>query len=405
MSTSLMYHTQGIKGFQHVSYKYEQDKVIQRIERKEFYCPECGSCNITLKSPHLRLIQGVSIAKKKLFFELDVHIVYCKDCKQRKTEALDFLPNSKSRITRSLERSIIELRPHMSITAISKFFELDWRLVKDCEKSALKKKYAHVRLKDVKVLGIDEIFVCRRKDKEQYITIVRDLETGAVLYVGKGKGLEAMDAFNSSLKHSKAKIETVTMDMSQSYISWAKKNLPDARIVFDHFHLIKMMNEKLDKVRRKTAALIDEDHRKLLKNQRFLFLRNVEDLEPDARQLLDNLRKVFKDLGDTSMMKEALRSIYKEAGNEFQAEAALKNWCSIARKTEVKELCDMALCVENHINGILAYWSYNGLSNASMEGFNNKIRWLIRQAYGYHDEEYFHLKIFDLPKIDIKLKL
>ena len=245
----------------------------------------------------------------------------------------------------------------------------------------------------------------RQKDKTQYITIVRDLETGAVLYVGKGKGLEAMTSFTSRLKHSGAKIETVAMDMSKSYISWAKKNLPEARIVFDHFHLIKMMNEKLDKVRRKTAALIDDEHKKLLKNQRFLFLRNVEDLEPDARQLLDNLRKVFKDLGDASMMKEALRSIYKEAGNEFQAEAALKNWCSIARKTQVKELGDMALCVENHLNGILAYWTYNGLSNASMEGFNNKIRWLIRQTYGYHDEEYFHLKIFDLPKMNTKLKL
>jgi len=65
----------------------------------------------------------------------------------------------------------------------------------------------------------------------------------------------------------------------------------------------------------------------------------------------------------------------------------------------------MASCIEKHPNGILAYWSYNGLSNSSMEEFNNKIRWLIRQAYGYHDEEYFHLKIFDLPKIDIKLKL
>ena len=71
----------------------------------------------------------------------------------------------------------------------------------------------------------------------------------------------------------------------------------------------------------------------------------------------------------------------------------------------MKELCDMASCIEKHPNGILAYWSYNGLSNSSMEEFNNKIRWLIRQAYGYHDEEYFHLKIFDLPKIDIKLKL
>ena len=104
------------------------------------------------------------------------------------------------------------------------------------------------------------------------------------------------------------------MDMSKAYISWVDENLPNAQKVFDHFHVIKLMNDKLDKIRRRTAKELDEEQKDLLKNQRFLFLRNVEDLEPDAKQLLDNLRKVFKELGDASMMKEALRSIYHMAG-------------------------------------------------------------------------------------------
>jgi transposase len=96
--------------------------------------------------------------------------------------------------------------------------------------------------------------------------------------------------------------------MSKAYISWVYENLPNAQKVFDHFHVIKLMNDKLDKIRRRTAKEFDEEQKDLLKNQRFIFLRNVEDLEPDAKQLLDNLRKVFKELGDASMMKEALRS-------------------------------------------------------------------------------------------------
>jgi transposase len=85
--------------------------------------------------------------------------------------------------------------------------------------------------------------------------------------------------------------------MSKAYISWVDENLPNAQKVFDHFHVIKIMNDKLDKIRRRTAKEFDEEQKDLLKNQRFLFLRNVEDLEPDAKQLLDNLRKVFKELG------------------------------------------------------------------------------------------------------------
>jgi len=205
--------------------------------------------------------------------------------------------------------------------------------------------------------------------------------------------------FLSSLK---AKISTVAMDMSKTYISWVEENLPNAQKVFDHFHLIKLMNDKLDKIRRRTVKELDEEQKALLKNQRFLFLRNVEDLEADAKQLLDNLRKVFKELGDASMMKEALRSIYHMAGNNFQAETAFKNWCSIARQTEIKELIDMAKTIENNLEGITAYWKTNALSNAGMEGFNNKVRWLIRQPYGFRDKDYFILKIYNLPNTKIE---
>ena len=188
------------------------------------------------------------------------------------------------------------------------------------------------------------------------------------------------------------------MYVLKSYISWVKDKLPEAMIVFDHFHIIKMMNEKIDKVRKRVAKEIDEEQRKLLKKQRFLFLRNVEDLEPDAKQLLDNLRKVFRELGDVSMMKEGLRSIYQIASNAFQAEAAFKNWCFIARQTQIKELEDISKTIENNLPGIIAYWKTNTLSNAGMEGFNNKVRWLIRQAYGFRDKDYFILKIYNLPK-------
>jgi len=76
-----------------------------------------------------------------------------------------------------------------------------------------------------------------------------------------------------------------------------------------------------------------------------------------------------------------------------------------SRATEVPELHKMAKTIEQHMDGILAFWKNNRLTNAKTEGFNNKIRWLIRQAYGFRDREYFYLKIFDLPKLNIHKKL
>ena len=77
----------------------------------------------------------------------------------------------------------------------------------------------------------------------------------------------------------------------------------------------------------------------------------------------------------------------------------------MARETGTDELVSMADTIVNHLRGITAFWRTDGLSNASMEGFNNKIRWLMRQAYGYRDDDYFHLKIFDLPNMKNEAKL
>ena len=399
MSTSLMYHTQGIRGFQHQSFDFQNKEIIQRIKCNSFHCEACLSSRVTVSRHRTRRIQGLPYGSERVYFELDVHWIYCLECQYRSLEQLPFLSHPKSRITKQLERSVIELRSEMSISAVAQYFSLDWRTVKNCEKRHLQKKFKRINLKNVKVIGIDEIFVTRRKDHEKYITVVRDLESGAVLHVGKGKGGDALEEFGVKLKRRGIKIEVIAMDMSKAFYAWVQKNIPDAEVVFDHFHIIKLMNDKLDKVRRRTATFIDGDQRQLLKNQRFLFLRNVENLEPDAKQLLDNLRKIFHELGETSMMKEALRSIYDIAKNDLQAEAAFKNWCDIANQTEVDELKQMAKTIQNNLNGITAYWRTNRLSNAAMEGFNNKIRWLMRQAYGYRDEEYFHLKIYDLPEI------
>ena len=80
-----------------------------------------------------------------------------------------------------------------------------------------------------------------------------------------------------------------------------------------------------------------------------------------------------------------------------EAETALRDWCKKALLIQSVSLHKMVKSIVAHWEGILGYWKYDGLTSAGMEGFNNKVRTLIRQAYGYRDEEYMKLKIFDLP--------
>ncbi len=165
------------------------------------------------------------------------------------------------------------------------------------------------------------------------------------------------------------------------------------------------MNERLDKLRRRYIAELDASQRSQFKRLRMLFLRNMEDLDADGLLILGNMRKHFRELADAHMFKESLRSIYATAENALEARAAFRRWATLAEATGSPELIAMAKTIREKLKGIITYWTYDRLSNASTEGFNNKIRWLMRQAYGFRDYFYLKLKIFQLPALRTQKEL
>ena len=202
-------------------------------------------------------------------------------------EQIGFTSDSTSRISRALERSIIELREHMTITAVANYFGLDWGTVKNVEKKHLEKKYKRISLKDVKAIGIDEVYMGETLGDKGYLTIVRDLHSGAVLHVGKGKKGAALDEFARRVSRSRAKIEVVAVDLAPSFTAWIMMNFPDAEIVYDHFHVIKLMNDKLNAIRRRIMRSLKDYDKKALKNKRWHYVINKENLTPKAQEELE----------------------------------------------------------------------------------------------------------------------
>jgi len=338
-----------------------------------------------------------------------VHRIYCTRCGMQSYEQLDFLPYPKARVTRSLARTLLELRSSMSLSAICRYYHIDWDTLKALEISALEKKYRHIRLKDVRVMGIDEIHVGHErvdgKRRQKYLTIVRDLVSGAVLFVGDGKGCEALAPFNRRIRQFRANIDAICMDMSNAYTKWVNAQFPNATVVYDHFHVIKLVNEKLDQIRRNVQNDLDEQNRKELKGKRWRLLGNRENLNEDDRLFMEQLRTISKELHDAWVLKEQLRSIFKVADNADDAKAMLMQWADICQRTECKPMATLGRTILRHMDGICAYWTQNGLTNAAMEGFNNKVRHMFSQAYGFHDYNYVKLKIHELPSMEIKTQL
>ena len=345
---------------------------------------------------------GVPIGMKKVILRIHTCRSKCKDCNSSIQELINFCSRPRIHYSKKLEDFVCHLRKSMTISAIAAFVGLSWDTVKEIEKNNLRKNYKDISLKGVEFLGVDEVHMGK---KMGFITIVRDLESGRVLFIGNGKGSEALKPFNRKIKRRAKNIKAICMDMANSYSSWAKEHLPDADIIYDHFHVIKSMNDKLDAERRTTMNLLEEDQKKELKGYRFHFMRNEEDLKPKAANDLKRLRCEFETLGQVSYMKEYLRNIYRMATDENIAKRAFELWCEKAVATGIARLKTMARTITSRLEGLVCYWKYDKLTNASQEGFNNKIRWLTRQAYGYRDLEYLKLKIFDLPKLSVRKEL
>jgi transposase len=199
------------------------------------------------------------------------------------------------------------------------------------------------------------------------------------------------------LRASRAKVKAVATDMSKAYIRAVRDNLPRAVHVFDHFHVVKLFNEKLSAFRRQLYnQLSSADDRKLLKGTRWLLLKNPENLDPERneRQRLEEALRLNEPLATAYYLKEDLRQIWSQP-NKRTARRVLRDWIARARASGIGVLIQFAATMEEYQEGVLAFYQYP-ISTGPLEGTNNKIRTMQRQAYGFRDHAFFKLKILGL---------
>jgi len=167
--------------------------------------------------------------------------------------------------------------------------------------------------------------------------------------------------------------------------------------VFDHFHVIKLFNDKLSAFRRELyhQASSAED-RKVLKGTRWLLLKNPENLDEERNELqrLEEALALNKPLATVYYLKEDLRQIWSQP-NKRTARRVLRDWLARARASGIRMLVQFAATLEEHQEGVLNYYDYR-ISTGPLEGTNNKIQLMKRQAYGFRDQAFFKLKILGI---------
>ena len=395
MSTSLLYHGWGVRGYQEVAIHFEEGMIGFRVEQDPdtYRCPGCGSREVMRSGRVCRRFRSLPIGGRAVWIELPVQRLWCLNCCRVRQAKVGFADERRG-YTHAFERYALELSRHMTIKDVAVHLGVGWDTVKDIQKRNLQRRFGRPKLKYLKHLAIDEIGIGKG---HRYLTVVLDLDEGAVVFVGEGKGAEALRPFWKRLRGSHARIRAVATDMSPAYTAAVGANLPGAIHVFDRFHVVKLFNEKFSLFRQELQREAEGPlEKKVLKGTRWLLLKNPENLieEKDQKRRLEKALALNKPLATAYYMKEDLRQIWDQP-TIAAAEVFLDDWVARARASRIRMLMKFAETLVEHRRGILNYYLYP-ITTAALEGTNNKIKTMQRQAYGFRDHQFFKLKIYAL---------
>lgn len=388
MSTSVLYHAFQIDGVKYNSTSYEGNTLIFNSEMNDKYlhCPRCRSQDISFKGQKERKFHLPPMGKKHCFLNLKLHRIFCRNCGQISWPHLPFM-KGKSRMSRSFIRMALDLLAFSTIKSVANFLEVSWDCIKDLHKDKLETLYRHIALKDLLYVSVDEIAIAKG---HVYMTIFTDVTSGRIIHAVEGKDIAAVTPFLKRLYKKAINLKAIAMDMSHAFYSAVKQELPHVDVVFDHFHVMKMMNTALDDIRKEQQKTCGN----VLKGERFLFLKNYESLDVNGMERLNTLLGANEPLFVAYTMKEQLRFFWMKEDRE-SAEMFLKKWCLDALLQGAQPLQKVAKALLRRSDGLLNYFKHR-ISNGKAEGINNKIKTLKRQAYGFRDMEYFKLRLYHL---------
>lgn len=317
--------------------------------------------------------------------------VHCPQCGV-KTEPLDWIPERRSYTQRLADGVAQACREVRSISAIADAFGLSWDTVKGIDKARLSSVLNPPDLTGVRHLALDEFSIRRR---HTYATIFLDVEHNRVLWVCRTREKQAVkDVFEKIFGQAVcAGIEAVSMDWWEGYENAVKESLPNAKVVWDLFHVVQKYNhDVVDRVRLDEAKRCQTpEEQRTLKKTKFILLKNRANLTDDEPARLKQLLAANRHLSTAYILRDAMKRLWDYTYPKA-AEKWFDGWYDRAIHSRIEPLKRFARSLKARLDGILAHCQFR-LHTGTLEGINNKVKVIKRVAYGFRDTDYFFLKI------------
>jgi transposase len=356
------------------------------------YRPQCHQCQKPARTVHSknhrRMVQDLTMGSAEVWLDVEYRKVWCDACGGVRVEHLSFCQAGRH-VTHRLARYLYELCKLLPVKTVAERFGLHPETVKEIDKRFLQQEFGDTDTRYLRILAIDEIAL---KKGHNYMTVVLDYMSGRVVWMGPGRDAEALDRFFHEMSDvQKSFIEAVAVDMWEPYINRIQYHCPQADIVFDFFHVVRNYGKVIDEIRRDEFKKADEPGRQLLKHSRYLLLKNQENLTERQKPHLQQLLEANATLNTVYVLKDQLKMVFYY-GDRDQVKQMLDDWCEMAGTVEHPAMTKFIKQLRFFEYGILNHADYP-IGTSGLEGVNNKIKLIKRRAFGYHDTEYFALKV------------
>ncbi len=358
--------------------------------------PRCGECGAKCRAVHdgrQRRWRHHDLAGMTLHLRYRIRRAHCPDCGSVKTERVPWAMHGGN-FTYDFEERAAFLAQQSSATAVAMLLRTAWRTVGAIIRRVVDRSREGIDsdgLDDLRLIGVDELSYRRH---HEYVTVVVDHERGRVVWASKGKSAATLKRFFEDLGPERcSRLEAVTLDLSKAYIKAVTEATPEAKLIFDRFHVQRLAQEALDQTRRdEVRKATTKDEKAALKGIRWPLQKREWNLTDADIQTLEELEQANQPIFRAHMLKESLVNILD--GRQINvARRRLLRWIAEAKRSGLANFVRVAGTIDKYIDGILEYIR-SRLSNGRTEGLNGKIRTITRRAFGFHSASALIAMIF-----------
>lgn len=380
-ATSLLRALLGLKHTIISSFEFTASGLLVRVRppARKPHCSGCGRSCGRIYDGRERYWRHLDIIGLRVDLQYRLRRVDCPRCGVT-TEMVPWADYG-SVFTRPFEDAVAYLAQRADKTTVSEMMGIAWRTVGNIVERVVARLGPKDLLDGLTCIGVDELSYRRH---HKYITIVTDHVRGRIVWAAEGKSAATLRAFFEELGAERsARLEAVTIDMSQAYIDAVKEMAPQAKLIFDRFHVQRLAHDALDEVRRaQVRELGRSPEARTLKKTRFALQKNPWNLtQPESEKLVEVQRR-NRPLYRAYLLKETLAATLDRRQVNV-ARDRLAEWVRWATRSHLEPFKKAARTIKKHFEGIVAYVG-TGLSNGPAEGMNGKARTITRRSYGFH---------------------